>query len=165
MLKQFLRYILKKFHKPSKNQLFASFKVLKDEQVVIEVMRGTITLSGIKKLKLEQVADPDFNPNFNQISDLRDCKIVGLISEMDDFVDFMKAHGDKIAGNRKVVGLVNSPLLVGYLKFYRNKQVKLRQEFRLFASLSDGLEWIERKELFDKINSEISVLEQQLKQH
>lgn len=165
MLKQFLTKLLKKIQNPSNKQLFATYTVLKEEQIVIEIMRGTITLSGIKNLKLAQAANPDFNPNYNQVSDLRDCQIVGLISEMDDFVDFMKAHENKIAGNRKVIGIVNSPLLVGYLKFYRNKQVKLRQEFRLFANLSDGLEWIARPELNDKINAEISVLENNLKQY
>jgi hypothetical protein len=55
---------------------FLRYYIIKEKRVIVEILKGAITLNEYIKFKTSQIEDGHFNPNFSFIIDIRDVDIV-----------------------------------------------------------------------------------------
>jgi len=48
--------------------------IIKDKSLIVEILSGRFEISDYMKLKNSQIQDPDFDPNFNLIMDIRNIE-------------------------------------------------------------------------------------------
>jgi len=53
------------------NKNLYNYYILKDKNLVIEILRGIFNIADFINLKKAESEDPDFDPNFNSILDIR----------------------------------------------------------------------------------------------
>lgn len=138
----------------------ASYKVITDKRLVIEVFNGAMFLSAYKEYKLKQAVDPAFSPTYDLIADVQDVVIDGTINEVKEYAEFVVSHGN-IVGLRKNATIVNTLNQKIYSNIFHNlhTELLLPQDFQLFTDLKSALNWINK----DISCEEIKLIIQQLK--
>jgi len=120
-----------------------SYVVHKDQRLVISTGSGRVTCPEIKVRQDQTATDPDFNPDFDQIVDLR------AVTAFDVSVDeFTELAARKVFSSRSRRAFVaSSPGVFGMGRLWE-AHTELSQEIsqiRVFYELSAALEWLGRK--------------------
>lgn len=143
--------------------LLAGFEVLEKEKIIVEILKGDISVKNLKDYKIQQAANKHFNPKYTIISDERACNFEGIIWEVDEYVEFLETQVHRITDKRKVISLVKTKNQQRFLNFYKNKQQRLLQELQLFTSVEDGLDWIGKLEYAPAVKAALERLGKSLK--
>ena len=119
------------------NTFKAGYKILPEYKLVIEVCSGLLTLDKYKEYKKMQAEDSSFTPDFNLIAINRDLVIDGLISEVNEYVEFLKQNLNKVTGVRKVCVLNESPNNLVYASIFKNLHKDLPQDYHICKSIEE----------------------------
>lgn len=120
---------------------FASYKILKEPNLIICNFQGDISIRDVMEINLRFINDPEFNPLFNVLLDFRNSSAIGFRLDITDYISFFKKN---ISLKEKVqLGIVYStPNQEFLLKFYKGFGKLLNLDIESFKQLTPCLEWL-----------------------
>lgn len=83
-----------------------TFKILREDKLILRKMRGTILLKDYSDIIKEGVIIEKYNLNYSVILDYRDTTLIGNIPE---FTTFLKKFDKKMFHNNTKLIIINSP--------------------------------------------------------
>ena len=122
-----------------KKNLYRYF-IIKDENLVIEILSGCFDLSDYINLKQSQFKDPDYDPNFNLILDIRNIEDIvsqKIIKEYPERIKPIQHFTKRI----KAAVITHTPSQVtgaSLYKLFEDKSI----DFKIFSTLEYALNWI-----------------------
>lgn len=87
------------------------YYIIKDKKVIVEILKGSCTLSDYVDFKSDQINDKDFNPYFNFLVDFRgvDITFSGMVEKrLKLYLEFSKSIVS-LSGRKRVAVITNTP--------------------------------------------------------
>jgi hypothetical protein len=115
------------------------YKIDKERKVVMSTAAGELTKDEVRSLQDQLRKDPDFDPNFSQLSDLTHVTAMNITgAEMQELAERTafspKARRAVLASNDLAFRLARM--------FEQIREAKGDQGIRVFRKLEDALDWI-----------------------
>jgi hypothetical protein len=125
-----------------------NYYILKEKNLVIEVLRGYFVLSDFIDLKRTESKDPDFDPNFDSILDIRNIENAftqEIIRDLENFLKIIKTV-QNVSKKRKAAVIASKPSQVAGTTWY--KLIDDRSiEYKVFSTLKAAREWLGIEEI------------------
>jgi len=117
-----------------------NYIVYKKHHLVVSTGTGRVTCSEIKACQDQAKSDPEFDPNFNQIVDLRTATTVDLT--MDEAR--MLASRTIFSSSARRAFIVTSPAVFGMGRMWEiyTEIARGTSQIRLFSNLASALDWL-----------------------
>ncbi|MBR8536384.1 hypothetical protein KDU71_12500 [Carboxylicivirga sediminis] len=119
------------------------YTIIKDKELVVEVLKGPVKLNDYISFKTQQIADKDFNPNYSYIIDIRAVDIVfskEMEKRMKEYLAFV-APIDALAQEKRVAIITNTPEQVVYSTIHQTLD-KRRIDYGIFSTKDSAIEWL-----------------------
>lgn len=127
--------------------LHSCYRVLPNEELIIEVFVREITTETLMNHKKRQIQDELFSPEFDMLSDIRNCELKFGLAELDEYAKTIATRGD-IAGCRNLAILTNSAVQVAYASLFGKTQEKrASQKVEVFSTLNSALQFMRKSKL------------------
>jgi len=118
-------------------------KIFPSGKIIIEHLHGFITWSDILAMKKEEASKPNYNPNYNLITDVRDVEIdTDDLEGMNKYLNYFKID-TKAVGNRKTAILTNSSRQVIHSEILKFKTDSLPMDLKTVSTYDAAFEWTE----------------------
>lgn len=121
--------------------MYSNYKILKDQSLIIESHSGVMYLQNLKNFTDIQLKDPDYNPNYNVLIDVRDVDVKFNVNEINDYISYVKTH-ENIYGDRKEAILTDTSRQVAMASLYAGMQHLLRARIMVFSTIRSIIEWL-----------------------
>lgn len=125
------------------NKNLYKYYILKDKNLLIEILRGSFDLDEFVNLKKSESEDPDFDPNFNSILDIRNIENAfseKIIKDLEKFSGIIKTI-QPIPNRRRAAVITSTPAQVTGITWY--KLIDDRGiDYEVFSTLERALEWL-----------------------
>ncbi len=118
-----------------------SYVIDKEKKIIIETWPEKLIIEDYYNVKEREFNDPDFDKEYDVITDLRkvsedfDETLIGAI------IEFMKNNSDKMK-NRKSAVVADSPQIVASALFFNYNTKDLNVEVSVFSTFEAALKWI-----------------------
>lgn len=121
----------------------ASYLILNESRLIIEVITGSITLDFYTSYELQLVNDPMYNPSYNVFVDMREVVFDGTIDQMNQYAAFLLKN-NHIIHNRKNATMIHNLHQHSYVQLFDkfNEEAQLSQEFKLVTSPKEAIDWL-----------------------
>lgn len=121
----------------------ASYLILPESWLIIEVITGSITLDFYTSYEMKMVNDPLYNPSYDVYVDMREAIFDGTIDQMEKYAEFI-LENIHIIQNRKNATIINNLHQHSYTQVFGkfNELANVPQEFRLFTSPLEAMAWL-----------------------
>lgn len=130
------------------------YHIIKDKELVVEVLKGPVKLHEYINLKKQQIEDEDFNSNYNFLIDIRAVEFVfsrETEKRMKEYLAFAKPI-DALSKEKKTAIITSTPDQVVYSMI--NQSLDSRQiTYNIFSTKDAALEWLNLS------NEEVAVLD------
>lgn len=125
------------------NENIYKYYILKDRDLVIEILSGNFELSDFVNLKKTESEDPDFDPNFNSILDIRNIENAFSKEVQHALKEFLKIIKtiQHVSKRRKAAVITSRPAQVAGITWYKLMDDR-GIEYKIFSTLSAAAEWI-----------------------
>jgi hypothetical protein len=118
------------------------YSILKKEGLIIQFHQNELKLEGIKKLKLDIINDPDFDPDFVFLIDVKNAQIMMTTDELAQYGDFVSAKL-KLKGARRLAILTSNPNQVVKSIIYTHNSNLKPLVYEVFSTLNGALKWLD----------------------
>jgi hypothetical protein len=117
-----------------------SYVVYREDRLVISTGSGRVTWEEIRERQDQTKTDPDFNPEFNQIVDLRSVTGFDMTSDQAE----MLASRMIFSITSKRAFIAASPAVFGMGRMWEvfSELSENRSQIRVFCDLSSALKWL-----------------------
>ena len=117
-----------------------NYVIHKEQCVVVSTGSGRVTFAEVEERINEGLTDPDFDPSFNEIVDLRAVTTV----EMSGSEVRTLANRKVFSSNSKIALVVSSPAVFGMGRLFEtySEMSKVSSQVRVFHDLPSALEWL-----------------------
>jgi hypothetical protein len=117
-----------------------NYIVYKQHHLVVSTGTGRVTCSEIKARQDQAKSDPEFDPNFNQIVDLRAAVMVDLTVDEAR----MLASRTIFSSSARRAFIVTSPAVFGMGRMWEayTEIARGESQIRLFSNLDSALDWL-----------------------
>lgn len=125
------------------------YYILKKKNLVIESLRGSFDLSEFVNLKKSESEDPDFDPNFNSILDIRNVENVftkEIISDLEKYLGIIKTL-QPFTKRRKAAVITCTPSQVAGIEWYKIFIDDREIDYKIFSTFEGAKEWLEVGEI------------------
>ena len=125
------------------NENIYKYYIFKEKNLVIEILRGIFDLSDFVNLKKTESEDPDFNPNFNSILDIRNIDNVfskEIQKDLEKFLGIIKTI-QQVTKSRKAAVITSTPAQVTgitWYKFIDDRGI----DYKVFSTLESAIQWL-----------------------
>jgi len=115
------------------------YKIDKERKLVMSTAAGELTKADIQLLQDQLREDPDFDPNFSQLSDLTNATGMNITgADMQDL-----AVTTAFSPNARRAVIASNDLAFGLAKIFEQvRETKGDLGIRVFRKLEDALDWI-----------------------
>jgi hypothetical protein len=120
-----------------------TYHVLKDKNLVIEILRGDFNLADFINLKKTESRDPAFDPNYNSILDIRNVRNAFSKEIRDDLKEYQGIINtiQTITKRRKAAVITSKPAQVAGIMWYQ--MIDSRGiEYKTFSTLQAAAMWL-----------------------
>jgi hypothetical protein len=118
------------------------FKILSEEKLIIEYFSGPVSWLDLVEMKRQEVAEPNYNPNYNVITDIREAVLnLDDLEHITHYIDFLK-NNKKSLGTRKTAILTDNSDQVIHSELLRVMKNDLPMEVRTVGTYKAVFEWI-----------------------
>lgn len=111
------------------------------KRVITETWPENVNIEDYKKVKQSEFNDPDFDSDFNVITDLRILKLELNVVVIDKIINFIKDNSNNIK-DRKSAILTNKPNQVVNSFVFKSKAKNLPLNIKIFSTMEAALNWI-----------------------
>lgn len=140
--------IFKKLFEPQKpDLLYAAYKILPEEKLIVEVYEGNLTLDSAIQYKLKMAKDPMFKLSYSMFSDMRNCEMAFNGSDFDRYIAFIEQNKQVQLDKGKQVGLFSSASYLMMMSAFREKYAFDGENQGMFITMNEALCWLNRREL------------------
>ena len=123
--------------------LKSSYEILKDKELILEVLLGVVTLEKLKTVRNILYSDRDYTPHFNSIIDVRDAKIEISPMEFQSYINYL--FGNNLFVSRKSAIILKDSDLKEYGEEFNALNGKIPLEFNVFSNPYACMEWLNIK--------------------
>lgn len=119
------------------------YYILKDKKLVIEILKGDFDLTDFLNLKRKEALDPDFDPNYNSILDIRNVRNAFSKEIRDDLKEYKGIIDTvvSITGLKKTAVVTSKPAQVAGIMWYQMIDGR-NIEYKAFSSLEAASMWL-----------------------
>ncbi len=119
------------------------YKIFPENGILIEYLGGHISWSDYFELKKQELSDPDYNPSYNVITDMRSIKVYSEdLDGIDNYIQFIKEN-NQIVGNRKTAMLTDDSKHVVHSEVLKHMLSYFPMELRTVSTYYAAFEWTE----------------------
>jgi len=121
----------------------ACYKIFEEEQIIIEYFSGRTIWSDLIKMKKREVAEANYNSNFNIITDVRNAILdVEDLNNVNKYLEYLR-NNNKSVGNRKTAILTNSSEQIIHSELLRAMKADLPINFKSVGTTEAAFKWTE----------------------
>ena len=118
------------------------YQIDTQKKIISETWPGEVSIEDYIEVKQNQFKDPDFNPDFHVITDLRNNKQRFNEDIIMGIKDIMKSQS-KYIRNRKSAIIANKPQAVASSIFLQLKSHDVPVEIKVFSTIESTYAWLE----------------------
>ena len=122
-----------------KKNLYKYF-IIKDKNLVLEILSGSFELSDYINLKQSQFKDPDYDPNFSLILDIRNIEDIVSEKKIKEYPERIKPI-QHFTNRIKAAVITHTPSQVAGASLYKSFEDK-PIDYKIFSTLEYALNWI-----------------------
>lgn len=128
-----------------------NFEVLEKERLILEYFEGVVTIQNLNQRLSKVLNNPNYNKDFDVLSDLRKSIISVTLDEIPQYFKFFSSIPNRDGHKRLalVVSSVNHHICSNIINAQKEH---LRLKIGVFSSVEKALEWLERKDNTKKVN-------------
>jgi hypothetical protein len=125
------------------NKNFYTYYIFKDKNLVIEILRGNFDISDFVNLKKLESEDPDFDPNYNTILDIRDVEnefTQEIRNDLEKYLELIKTI-QRVTKRKKTAVVTNTPPQVTGITWYtliNDRSI----DYQVFSTHKAATEWL-----------------------
>jgi hypothetical protein len=124
------------------NIMKSGYTILKDKELVIEVITGKVKLKKFKTDRDLLYCDNDYNPSFNMIIDTREAQMLLTVEDMVEYFTYLSSKNKVFHHSRKVAILTNPKLKDEYVNGFKDFEKITPIQFHIFTDTKACAEWI-----------------------
>lgn len=121
--------------------IYCGYEILKEERLLFELYKGVLTLPAMKKYIETLVQEPDYNNNFDLLTDISQVTYDATTQEVAEFARYLIAQGHTI-GIRKTAVLYKTPNQHVYAYIYMQLYKDIPHLIKLFTDKNEAIEWL-----------------------
>ncbi len=114
--------------------------VIDEARLVVTQVSGVLRLPDLEENQASLLADPDFDPSFDHLFDLRGAEALNFPSEDVEQATRFRAFSE--TSRRAVVA--PHDLSFGLARMYQSHRIDLSHGIRVFREVDGALEWLDR---------------------
>ena len=115
------------------------YKIDDEDKIIHQTFKGEFSMDNLKSAFMKVTNDPNFNPNYNILTDLRECIFNFLPKELESFIPIFK---EKLAGSKgKSALLLDTPYETAISSLHQD-EVKNTRSIRLFSTFEAAIIWL-----------------------
>jgi hypothetical protein len=125
------------------NTNFYYYYILKDKNLVIEILKGIFEITDFINLKKAESADTDFDPNFNSILDIRNVKNAfskEIRNDLKNYLGIIKTL-QHVTKRKKTAVITHIPSQVAGISWYQLVDDR-GIDYKVFSTLKAAKEWL-----------------------
>ncbi len=111
------------------------------KRVITETWPEIVSIEDYKQVKQSEFNDPDFDPDFNVITDMRLLKLELNVIVIDKIINFIDNNSNTMK-DRKSAILTNKPNQVVNSFIFRSRAKNLPLNIKVFSTQEGALNWI-----------------------
>ncbi|MBP1640892.1 MAG: hypothetical protein H6Q17_2475 [Bacteroidetes bacterium] len=134
-----------------------SHKILKDKNLIIEVLSGDFTIDILRMNRDVLYSDRHFNQQYDLLHDMRDATMNFTLEEHTAYLHYL-GRDAKVLTTRKAAILTSEATLPKFTEWFDSFSGKYAVEFSVFSSVGKCLEWLDRSIHEVEITSELDKL-------
>ena len=125
------------------NKNLYKYYILKDKNLIIEILRGSFDLSDFVNLKKKESEDPDFDPNFDSILDIRNIEnefSQEIRKDLENYLELIK-NIQPVTKRKKTAVITHTPSQVTGITWYmliNDRGI----DYKVFSTLKAATEWL-----------------------
>ena len=124
------------------NTLISKYKISKENNLIIEIHKGTLDIDSFINFKTKLTKDSLFTNSLNYYIDFKNVTFVLSENDVDKYLHFLKNNSDYL-GKRKIAIITNTPNQVVYATFFKMKRTNSLQLIEVFSTSKSALAWLE----------------------
>lgn len=118
-----------------------TYVIYKEQKLIIETWPEKLTIEDYYDVKKREFEDPDFETEFDIITDMRKTKFDFNEEEIAIVSDFIRKNNHKMR-NRKSAIIADSPQVVASALFFGQKLRDTDLKVSVFSTMKAALKWI-----------------------
>lgn len=122
---------------------YLKYYILKEKGVIIEVLKGSITLQDYIAFKMDQLNDKDFTPELDYFIDYCDVNIVfsnEMREKIEQYIAFSKTI-ENPSRYSKVAVITNTPDQVVFSTILGSSDER-KINYKIFSTMEAALSWV-----------------------
>jgi len=124
------------------NIMKSGYTILKDKELVIEVITGKVKLKKFKTDRDLLYCDNNYNPAFNMIIDTREAQMLLTAEDMVEYFSYLSNKSNVFHHSRKTAILTSPELKKKYVDGFKAFEKITPIQFYIFADTETCAEWI-----------------------
>lgn len=123
------------------NKNIYKYFIIKEKNLAIEILKGRFELSEYINLKQAQFKDPNYNPNFNLILDIRNINDFVSPKEIKNYSESIKPvqHFTKRIKAAVVTHTPGQVTGASLYELFEDKSI----DYKIFSTLEHAINWLE----------------------
>lgn len=117
------------------------YLIIKEHRLIIELFYGEMDLASYVEFKSRQLKDPEYDPNYNLLTDIRWVGFLFPASEVSLISDYFKSVVD-INVELKGCLLSIEPLQTAYSMVYKKHASEGQLQWNVCTTLQEALRWL-----------------------
>jgi hypothetical protein len=125
------------------NKNLYKYYILKDKHLVIEILWGDFTLTDFLNLKKSESEDPDFDPNFDSILDIRHVENAfskEIRDDLENYLGIIKSI-QHVTQKRRSAVVTERPAQVAGITWYQMIDDR-GIDYEVFSTLKAAIKWL-----------------------
>lgn len=118
-----------------------NYKVYPVKRFILQRLLGVVNMANLLKTKLEQDQDPDFDPDFSLLTDVREADVQFTPAEIQAYIQYLQAEFKDSTG-RKIALVTSSPMAVAVGTLIQSNTAEISDELQLFSTIPAALIWL-----------------------
>lgn len=144
-----------------KKILRSNYHIIKEKELIIEVIEGIITPGSLIAFKKAEIYDKNFVSTYNVIGDIRNSTFDITTSQIEAFVNFLIMNKPMFANNKHAIvfSSINQQVYINILKSHEHN---FPQSLKICTSIEEAAEWVDKKEEVKQIEEYIQYIKKDL---
>ncbi|MCF6364699.1 MAG: STAS/SEC14 domain-containing protein [Bacteroidales bacterium] len=121
----------------------STYRIYPNEVIIIETLSKNINTDEYTKLKHSEFKDPDFNRNFNLVTDLSSFDKNTDKQFLQNIIEIFKENKGKINREKSAI-VVNDKNLLKKIDIKVKQNKKTKYEIKVFTNIEDARKWVSK---------------------